>query len=232
MPRIPLKSLLVLGGAVAAGAAAWRSRRAARPAIPAPDASPSGRPVTATAPPAATAPEPVRANPPAETPGPSVTGAGGPESGGGSTTERAEAAEAATPDAEILAGRAGGRLDDLVERETSAAAAEAGRIGGRHSDDGEGDPAMTPVYEAGGGEAEGFEAAERELIEHASHGDHGRDPSGDAFTPEVEADRSTGVSGEADEERVSEVTGDVAETETTPEVDAEAAEGPDVTHDH
>jgi hypothetical protein len=36
------------------------------------------------------------------------------------------------------------------------------------------DPAMEPVYEAGGGESEGFEMAEDELIEHASHGDmHG-----------------------------------------------------------
>ncbi len=33
------------------------------------------------------------------------------------------------------------------------------------------DPAMAPVYEAGGGEAEGFEQAEELLIEHASHGD-------------------------------------------------------------
>lgn len=32
---------------------------------------------------------------------------------------------------------------------------------------------MEPVYEAGGGEAEGFEMAEEELIEHASHGDSG-----------------------------------------------------------
>ncbi len=33
------------------------------------------------------------------------------------------------------------------------------------------DPAMLPVLEAGGGESEGFEMAEAELIEHASHGD-------------------------------------------------------------
>jgi hypothetical protein len=31
-----------------------------------------------------------------------------------------------------------------------------------------------PVEEAGGGESEGFELAERELIEHASHGDEHR----------------------------------------------------------
>jgi hypothetical protein len=35
------------------------------------------------------------------------------------------------------------------------------------------DPAMQPVYEAGGGESEGFEEAEEELVEHASHGDWG-----------------------------------------------------------
>ena len=34
-----------------------------------------------------------------------------------------------------------------------------------------------PVEEAGGGEAEGFEQAEEELIEHASHGDPAPDPS-------------------------------------------------------
>ena len=33
------------------------------------------------------------------------------------------------------------------------------------------DPAMQPVIEAGGGESEGFEMAEQELIDHASHGD-------------------------------------------------------------
>lgn len=33
------------------------------------------------------------------------------------------------------------------------------------------DPAMQPVIEAGGGEAEGFEMAEQQLIDNASHGD-------------------------------------------------------------
>ncbi|HXB15819.1 MAG TPA: hypothetical protein VNV44_08755 [Solirubrobacteraceae bacterium] len=37
--------------------------------------------------------------------------------------------------------------------------------------DGTLDPALRPVYEAGGGEAEGFEDAEELLTEHASHGD-------------------------------------------------------------
>jgi hypothetical protein len=35
------------------------------------------------------------------------------------------------------------------------------------------DPAFQPLAEAGQGEAEGFELAEDELIEHASHGDWG-----------------------------------------------------------
>jgi len=37
--------------------------------------------------------------------------------------------------------------------------------------DGGVDPALRPVYEAGGGVAEGFEQSEELLIEHASHGD-------------------------------------------------------------
>jgi hypothetical protein len=36
------------------------------------------------------------------------------------------------------------------------------------------DEALRPVIEAGGGESEGFELAEQDLIEHAEHGDeHG-----------------------------------------------------------
>src|SRR5579862_4922072 len=68
------------------------------------------------------------------------------------------------------------RDDELAAREADRAAAEAGAIGGRVSSepdpvDGEGDEATRPLAEAGQGEAEGFEQAEQELIEHASHGD-------------------------------------------------------------
>jgi hypothetical protein len=56
------------------------------------------------------------------------------------------------------------------ERETELAAGEAARIGGG-SGRPPADPAEAPVDEAGGGEAEGFEAAEALLVEHASHGD-------------------------------------------------------------
>jgi hypothetical protein len=39
------------------------------------------------------------------------------------------------------------------------------------------DPAIAPLIEAGEGEAEGFDVAEADLIEHAEHGDqHGTDP--------------------------------------------------------
>lgn len=69
--------------------------------------------------------------------------------------------------------------ESSFEREQEEqAAADAAAIGGRVSDEEEpfgdaeeSDPAQRPLIEAGEGEAEGFELAERELIEHASHGD-------------------------------------------------------------
>jgi hypothetical protein len=62
------------------------------------------------------------------------------------------------------------------------------------------DPARQPVEEAGGGVAEGFEQAEQDLIENASHGDGTGDPETDAIDNEnVEAERSTAEYGEADE---------------------------------
>ena len=64
--------------------------------------------------------------------------------------------------------------DPLAEEEAEAARAEARDIGGRPTRDLEEDlphdPAMDPVYEAGGGESEGFEMAEEELVEHSEHG--------------------------------------------------------------
>jgi hypothetical protein len=95
--------------------------------------------------------------------------------------------------------------DDFVAAEEAAAAAEARGIGGPRLDDAHGDEAFEAVYEAGGGEAEGFEAAEDALIENATHGSGRADPIGDAFTPEAESDEATVVDGEADEERVSEL---------------------------
>ncbi len=57
------------------------------------------------------------------------------------------------------------------------------------------------VDEGGGGESEGFELAEEELIEHASHGDPGPDPSHLAGKPEED---SGAEYGEADHEHSSE----------------------------
>src|SRR5215212_5204826 len=37
------------------------------------------------------------------------------------------------------------------------------------------DPALEPLIEAGEGESEGFELAEQELVDHASHGDQHSD---------------------------------------------------------
>lgn len=88
--------------------------------------------------------------------------------------------------------------DDQADREAAAAAAEAAAIGG-HVDDESDDPAERAVLEGGGGEAEGFEESEEELVEHASHGDSGPDPSHMAGEPELESDRETAVDGDADD---------------------------------
>ena len=54
------------------------------------------------------------------------------------------------------------------------------------------------MYEAGGGEQDGWEQAERDLIENASHGDGHGNPLRDALEPEVESDLSGAEYGEAD----------------------------------
>ena len=87
------------------------------------------------------------------------------------------------------------RSDQLAEREAEEAAAEAARIGGAIPDDGD-DPAQRPLTEAGEGEAEGFELAERALEENASHGDQHRFPDRDVPPPE---EREQAERGEADE---------------------------------
>ena len=129
--------------------------------------------------------------PPVETPGPSVTPPAFPES----DTERAERADAAVPDAEETGAQ--DPIEQLIAEQESAAAAEARDIGGGAPHSAR-DPAMEPVYEAGGGEQEGWEQAEADLIANATHGDGGGNPLRDAFTPELESDRSTAVYAEAD----------------------------------
>jgi hypothetical protein len=94
---------------------------------------------------------------------------------------------------------------DLETRMEREAAAEARALGGVAEPDGiaggdEVGEALRPVYEAGGGEQEGFELAELDLQRNASHDDGEGFPEEDAFTPERESDRSTAEYGEADEE--------------------------------
>jgi len=58
-----------------------------------------------------------------------------------------------------------------------------------------------PLEEAGEGVSEGFELAEEDLIEHASHGDqHSTDPIYHERREEPEADPADGGYGEADQE--------------------------------
>jgi hypothetical protein len=115
--------------------------------------------------------------------------------------------------------------DDRIREEEAAAAAEARAIGGVAGDEDEFDPAMRAVYEGGGGEAEGFELAEADLIDNASHGDGHGDPLADAFSSEAESDRSTADYGEPDEEDVSEVVRDPGEGPDEP------GAGPGITHE-
>lgn len=61
---------------------------------------------------------------------------------------------------------------------------------------------QAPLDEAGEGESEGFELAEADLIEHASHGDqHTTIPIGRDSWDEAEEDVSAGEYGGADGER-------------------------------
>ena len=57
------------------------------------------------------------------------------------------------------------------------------------------------VEEAGGGESEGFELAEQQLIEHASHGDD-HTPSRIIRDAGREEEPASSVYGEADEEQL------------------------------
>lgn len=87
------------------------------------------------------------------------------------------------------------RDEDLVAEEEAEAAEEAGEIGGEVAKDSD-DPAEQPLIEAGEGEAEGFELAEQDLQDIASHGDEHRFP--DNVPPPAE-EKSGAEYGEADE---------------------------------
>jgi len=100
------------------------------------------------------------------------------------------------------------RDSDTAREQAEAAAAEAGAIGGRVSSESssqEGvDEAARPVAEGGGGEAEGFEEAERELVERASHGDQHAARRAIEDDPGESDDARAAPSGDADLERSSE----------------------------
>jgi hypothetical protein len=94
------------------------------------------------------------------------------------------------------------------EREQEdAAAAEAARIGGSPSseDVDSVDEAQRPLEEAGQGESEGFEQAERELIEHASHGDQHAARRAAEDAPSTSDDDRATQGGEGDTEHSSEI---------------------------
>jgi hypothetical protein len=104
--------------------------------------------------------------------------------------------------------------EDYEREQEEAAADEAAHIGGERNDDldyierdsrpaGVSDEAWRAVEEAGGGEAEGFEEAEAELIERAEN-PHGPSPIADAEDTDEEAAALDVEYGEADEEHTAE----------------------------
>jgi hypothetical protein len=104
---------------------------------------------------------------------------------------------------------------DRVSEEAEKAAAEAAAIGGRPSSEpepSEGGPseAERPLMEGGEGEAEGFEQAEAELVEHASHGDQHAARRAIEDAPSTSDDDLAAEAGEADHERSSELEDDAA----------------------
>jgi hypothetical protein len=97
-----------------------------------------------------------------------------------------------------------GRDDPAVRREEDAAAREAGDIGGPtpeyEGEEGQpADEADRAVIEGGEGVEEGFETAERDLRESATHGENRYDPSAHDFGDEESAGDADAEAGEPDE---------------------------------
>jgi hypothetical protein len=94
--------------------------------------------------------------------------------------------------------------DKLLREEEAAAAAEARNIGGPPPDyeDEEDLPAkeaLRPLYESGEGVEEGFEIAEDDLEEAASHEENRYVPQEHDFGDEESAGDADAISGEPDE---------------------------------
>jgi hypothetical protein len=87
--------------------------------------------------------------------------------------------------------------DSFIEDEEEAAAAEAGHIGGDRPNYYDDDESKRALEEGGEGESEGFELAEEDLIEEASHGEERRSPEVDGF--DEEEDDVGSVYGDADD---------------------------------
>jgi hypothetical protein len=85
--------------------------------------------------------------------------------------------------------------DPFVDEEEEAAGAEAGHIGGDRPDY-DVDESRRPLEESGEGESEGFELAEEDLVEEASHGNERRSPEAEDW---AEEDDPGSVYGEADD---------------------------------
>jgi hypothetical protein len=121
--------------------------------------------------------------------------------------------------------------DPLVRQEEDAAAAEAAGIGGRapEYDDDEGRPVDEEdraLIEGGEGVEEGFETAERDLRETASHSENRYDPEVHDLGDEESAGDADALPGEPDEI-------DVTETVRDPHAGTpdDPGEGPGISHD-
>jgi hypothetical protein len=121
--------------------------------------------------------------------------------------------------------------DDLLRREEEAARREAAGIGGRRPEyeNEEGLPAdeSERVLEEGGeGFEEGFEVAEGDLVETATHGENRYDPEGRDFGDDESAGDADVLDSEPDQV-------DVTETVRDPEAGPgeDPGEGPGISHD-
>jgi hypothetical protein len=121
--------------------------------------------------------------------------------------------------------------DRLLRREEAAAADEAAKIGGappryENEEDLRVSEAERPLIESGEGVEEGFEIAEDDLEETASHGENRYDPEIHDFGDEESAGDGDAVSGEPDEVDVTET---IRDPQAGPEEDP--GEGPGISHD-
>lgn len=121
--------------------------------------------------------------------------------------------------------------DPLLRREEAAAARDAAGIGGappryENEEDLRVSEAERPLMESGEGVEEGFEIAEDDLKETASHGENRYDPEIHDFGEEESAGDGDAVDAEPDEI-------DVTETVRDPQAgtDDDPGGGPGISHD-